>query len=142
MAKPITAQMFTTIPARHHHNMVGQPFTFQHPQNHHAGTGFSVIILDLRSIGIQHSPSVVRRLGIAFRTFELFQKRGRIIGRTNRPTLHSIPRPTITYHVFQLQQGLSFGGFTNGGTPICIRRMRTKEPVTRIGGSCKIPLPV
>ena len=56
MPKPVAAQMFTPIPARHYDDMIVQTGGFQLPQNHESSAAFAIIILKLHTVTGKQSP--------------------------------------------------------------------------------------
>ena len=81
MAKPVAAQVFTAIPARHDHDVPTQPLAFQYAQDHQSGAAFTVIVLDRPVIGYQ-TPAIMRGLGEFLVSLQIFDEfcRGGFVG--------------------------------------------------------------
>jgi len=54
----VAAQMLAAKPSRNHDDMVAQSFSLQHPQDHHARTCLTIIVLQW-GIGNQQSPCIM-----------------------------------------------------------------------------------
>ena len=74
MPEAVSAQLFSAVPARNHNNMVPQPFSLQHPNDHHSGTRFTIIILNRNGV-VQERPGIVTCPGELLFSAELFYER-------------------------------------------------------------------
>ena len=90
MAKPVTAQMFATVPSGDDDHMALQLCPLQHSQEDHTRPCLSVIALERGAIGQQNTPCVMGRLGIGLVTFERFEG-----GINLCAAVHSGPRDRV-----------------------------------------------
>lgn len=50
MPEPVTTQVLAPVPACHDHQMILQPFTFEHPQDNHPCPGFPIVPFDAAAL--------------------------------------------------------------------------------------------
>ena len=77
MPEPVATQVFAAVPARDNDQMAVQLRPFEHAQNHHAGSAFSIIVLQWSFEG-QQAPGVMRGLGKALFPFQFLDQSQRV----------------------------------------------------------------
>lgn len=73
MTEPVAAEVFAAIPSGDDDDVVRHALTLQHPQNDHASTGFSIIVLVLAIIR-DKAPGVVGGFGELLLAAEFFDE--------------------------------------------------------------------
>lgn len=101
MGKAVTAQMHAAIPAGDDNDLIGQPLTFQHLQDHGPGPRLTVIGLEGTTPRQDHSPAVMRGLGKAA-TAAKGGKEGLNLGpRPDRPDCGGVTGPPVAEDIIK-----------------------------------------